>query len=88
MVLLPSATPQELANSCWGLALSEHHNQACLQAAAEKVANEAAQWKAELVELNLPPVLLAFARLKARGYDAMLVAAADQLSPMLATVND
>ena len=88
MVLLPSATPQELANSCWGLALSEHHNQAFLQAAAEKVANEAAQWKAELVELNLPPVLLAFARLKARGYDAMLVAAADQLSPMLARVND
>ena len=33
--VLPSATPQNLANSCWGLVLSDHHDAVFLQAVSE-----------------------------------------------------
>ena len=81
VLLRPTATPHNLANSCWGLALSNHCDAAFLQAVAEKVANEAAEWKPPLGELSLPIVLCSFARLKATGCDEMLVAAAKKLSP-------
>ncbi|CAJ1407966.1 unnamed protein product [Effrenium voratum] len=87
-VELPSATPQALANSCWGLALSDTHDAAFLQAVAERVASEAAGWQSKLAELTLPSVLCSFARLKAVGHDDMLDVAANNLSLMIGEMND
>ena len=87
-VLLPSATPQALANTCWGLALSGYDDPGLLKCVGNKVATEAAGWRTSGAEKDLPEVLCAFARLKARGHDDMLDAAARKLTPMLSNIND
>ena len=87
MVVLPSATPQALANSCRGLALSDHQDAAFLQAVAEKVAREAANWQRAGAQKDLPEVLFAFARLKVTGHHEMLDAAAKKLTPTLARIS-
>ncbi|CAJ1397297.1 unnamed protein product [Effrenium voratum] len=86
--LLPSAKPQALANSCWGLALSDHHDEAFFLAVADRVVKEAAVWKPAGAELDLPSVLCAFARLTALGRADMLGVAAKKLTPMLRKINN
>ena len=88
-VALPSATPQSLGNSVWGLALSNYSDEAFLEAVADKVANEAAGWTPRLAERNLPAVLCAVARLKAEfTCDKLLEAVAAKLSPIIDSIND
>ena len=86
-VLLPTATPQNIANTCRGLALSNHQDAAFLEAVAKKVAQEAPGWPPAGAEKDLPEVLFAFARLKATGHDDMLKVAAKKLSPMAGKIN-
>ena len=86
--VLPSARPQALANSCWGLALSNHYAAGFLDDVANKVANEAREWKPKGAELDLPQLLCAFARLQATGHDDMLDVAAEKLEAMLPSMND
>ena len=71
-----------------GLALSDRHDEACFEAVADRVANEAAVWKPAGAELDLPSVLCPFAKLKAVGRDDMLEVAAKKLSPMVGKMND
>ena len=86
-VVLPLARPQELANSCWGLALSDTHDAAFLQAVAERAASEASGWQPRLAELTLPSVLCSFARLRAVGHNDMLGVAAEKLSALVGKIN-
>ncbi|CAJ1397299.1 unnamed protein product [Effrenium voratum] len=86
--VLASATAQELANACWGLALCDYTDASFLRSAADKVTNEAAGWKPVGAQLDLPFVLCSFARLHADGHDDMMNAAAEKLAPMLSQVND
>ena len=86
--VLAAATPQELANSCWGLALSDYYDAAFFEAVAERVAGEAAEWKPAGAQLDLPSLLFAFAKLKAEGHDDMLGVAAKKLAPVADKIND
>ncbi|CAJ1383998.1 unnamed protein product [Effrenium voratum] len=71
-LVLPQTTPQALANCCWGPAFSDYCDDVFLEAAAKKVATDAAGWKPAGCRLDLPSVLWAFARLSATGYSDML----------------
>ncbi|CAJ1397305.1 unnamed protein product [Effrenium voratum] len=86
-VLLPAATPQEIANTCWGLALSHYHDAGYLQAVIQRVAEEAGQWKPRGAEMDLPSLLCALARLEASQHEDLLGVVAQKLSPMLAAMN-
>ena len=87
-VVVPEANPQDLANSCRGLALSQHYDASYLEAVADKVANAAAGWRPQGAQKDLPEVLFAFARLKAEGHGDMLDVSASKLTPILAMIND
>ena len=87
-LVLPQTTPQALANCCWGLAFSDYCDDVFLEAAAKKVATDAAGWKPAGCRLDLPSVLWAFARLSATGYSDMLHVAAERLSSMLDRLGD
>ncbi|CAJ1417011.1 unnamed protein product [Effrenium voratum] len=86
-VALPTASPQQLANSCWGLALSGYHDVALFDAVAAKVVHEAVAWQPKVAELTLPSLLCAFGRLQVAGHDDMLWVTAKKLSLMVGKVN-
>ncbi|CAJ1344390.1 unnamed protein product [Effrenium voratum] len=88
VAVIRQATPQALANSCWGLALSLYSDTGFLQAVATRVVDEADGWHSRGAELTLPSLLCAFARLKAAGYEDMLDGACTRLAPMLTQIND
>ena len=87
-VVLQSATPRELANICWGLALSDYHDAAFYEAVAAKVANEASEWRQAGAQLDLPALVCAFARVKATGHQKLLDAVSKKMSPALTDVNN
>ncbi|CAJ1328339.1 unnamed protein product [Effrenium voratum] len=87
-VVLQSATPRELANTCWGLALSDYHDAAFYEAVAAKVANEASEWRQAGAQLDLPALVCAFARVKATGHQKLLDAVSKKMSPALTDVNN
>ena len=80
--VLAAAKPQELANSCLGLALSNYYDAAFFEAVAAKVVNEVAEWKPAGARLDLPEVFFAFAKLEAAGHEGMLGVAAQKLTPL------
>ena len=86
--VLSQATPQEIANSCSGLALSNYYDGSFFEAVAKQVTREAAGWKRRSAQLDLPEVLCAFACLKVSNHD-LLDAAAKKLATLLVSdMND
>ena len=85
-VVLPRALPQHLANYCLGLALVDYNEAGFLEAIAARVVNEASAWNPSGAQMNLPPVVVAFARLQTECDKELLKVVAKKLSPTLGRI--